>query len=145
MCEECYSEDSRATPLRGARACLEGHTQYICGGCGRCICIEREERRGLQRWNFPFQTLEQAELYLRAADHTRQRACGIYQIEGPGGRTFYKIFPGREELAAFLRKNPGKRCPQGAPLFSAGRYREFPGTQVRRLRPQEVEAYLAQR
>ena len=64
---------------------------------------------------------------------------GCVEVSDPAGR------PDREELAAFLRKTPGKRCPQGAPLFSAGRYREFPGTQVRRLRPQEVEAYLAQR
>ena len=41
MCEECYVDESRATPLLNPRDCLENHTQYICGTCGRCICIER--------------------------------------------------------------------------------------------------------
>ncbi len=36
----------------------ENHTQYICGIYGRCICIEHDSKRGLQRWNFPFKTLE---------------------------------------------------------------------------------------
>ena len=49
MCRECYVNESRITPLLGARECLENHTQYICGTCGRCICIQRDEKRGLQR------------------------------------------------------------------------------------------------
>ena len=53
MCEECYVDESRATPLLRPRDCLESHTQYVCGTCGRCICIEHDPKRGLQRWNFP--------------------------------------------------------------------------------------------
>ncbi len=41
MCEECGSDHKRITPLHNARACLKNHTQYICGTCGRCICIKR--------------------------------------------------------------------------------------------------------
>ena len=54
MCEECYSDENRITPLLNPLDCLENHTQYICGTCGRCICIEHDPNRGLQRWNFPF-------------------------------------------------------------------------------------------
>lgn len=49
MCEECYSEKNRITPLLNPLDCLKKHTQYICGTCGRCICIEHDENRGLQR------------------------------------------------------------------------------------------------
>lgn len=31
MCVECYSDDSRMTPLLNPRDGLENHTQYICG------------------------------------------------------------------------------------------------------------------
>ena len=61
-CEECYSANSRVTPLLNPERCLKNHTQYICGTCGRCICIEKDSKRGLMRWNFPFKTLEIANL-----------------------------------------------------------------------------------
>ena len=62
MCKECYVDNSRITPLLNPFDCLENHTQYICGTCGRCICIEHDQNRGLQRWNFPFKSLEIAKL-----------------------------------------------------------------------------------
>ncbi len=43
MCEECYSYQNRITPLINPKECLQKHTQYICGTCGRCICIEKDE------------------------------------------------------------------------------------------------------
>ena len=64
MCQECYSEAPRITPLLKPLECLKNHTQYICGTCGRCICIDKEPRRGLQRWNFPLKSLDIAKLYL---------------------------------------------------------------------------------
>ncbi len=145
MCRECYAENNRITPLRGARECLEKHTQYICGTCGRCICIEKEPRRGLQRWNFPFGSIEDAKLYLRTAEYTRKRPCGIYKIESGTGRVAYKIFEGREELETFLRKNPGKLCQGMEPVFWTPVYKEFPRTQVRRLTEEEAAAYLRER
>lgn len=74
MCEECYVDTSRVTPLRKTEACLKKHTQYICGTCGRCICIEKDPQRKLQRWNFPFSSLEIAKMYLRTADYTMKKA-----------------------------------------------------------------------
>ena len=72
MCEECYATESRITPLLNPTDCLEHHTQYICGTCGRCICIDRDPKRSLQRWNFPFKSLEIAKLYVRTADYTEK-------------------------------------------------------------------------
>lgn len=72
MCIECYADESRITPLLKPVDCLRNHTQYICGNCGRCICIEHDPKRGLQRWNFPFKSLEIAKLYLRTADYTEK-------------------------------------------------------------------------
>lgn len=85
MCPECYANENRITPLLNPLECLENHTQYICGTCGRCICIERDKKRGLQRWNFPFKALEIAKLYLRIADNTMKKSCEIYEIENSIG------------------------------------------------------------
>ena len=86
MCKECYVNENRITPLLNPIDCLEHHTQYICGTCGRCICIDHDPKRGLQRWNFPFKSLEIAKLYLRTADYTEKQACGIYEIESINGK-----------------------------------------------------------
>ena len=80
MCKECYVNESRITPLLNPIDCLKNHTQYICGICGRCICIDHDPVRDLQRWNFPFKSLEIAKLYLRTADYTK-KTCGIYEIK----------------------------------------------------------------
>lgn len=145
MCKECYIDNSRITPLLNPVDCLSHHTQYICGTCGRCICIERDLRRGLQRWNFPFQSLEQAKLYLRTADVAMKKSCGIYEIKSNRGRISYKIFPGEEELQSYLKKNRNKICEAMSPVFSVKEYREYPFTQVRRLTHEEIERYMQEK
>lgn len=142
MCPECYSEKSRITPLLKAEDCLKNHTQYICGTCGRCICIERDKVRGLQRWNFPFKSLDIAKLYLRTADFTMKKSCGIYEITGKGGRKSYKIFAGISDLEIFLKKNPDKSCEKMSPLFEVGEYKEYRNTAVRKLTEVEIKKYL---
>jgi len=37
--QRMYSDNNRITPLLNPMECLENHIQYICGTCGRCICI----------------------------------------------------------------------------------------------------------
>lgn len=144
MCEECYSDKSRITPLLNTMECLESHTQYVCGTCGRCICIECDERRGLQRWNFPFKTVETAKLYLRTADYTMKKSCGIYEIKNDKGRVSYKIFSCVEELERFLKINKNKFCDDMVPLFFAREYREFANTEIRRLNHEEIKKYLSE-
>lgn len=159
MCKECYSEQSRATPLRNPIECLKNHTQYICGSCGRCICIEHTEK-GLQRWNFPFKSLEIAKLYLRTADYTAKKPCGIYkisklaaarqgiessaQIKSGTGTVSFKIFLRKEDLLAYLKKNPDKICVGEKPVFSINEYTEFPNTEIRKLTAAEAEKYLTE-
>ena len=145
MCVECYADKNRATPLLHPADCLEHHTQYICGTCGRCICIDRDPKRGLQRWNFPFQSLETAKLYLRTADYTMKRPCGIYELQSESGRLSYKIFADSGDLLLYLKKNPGKTCQGGKPVFRMDEYREYPNTQIRKLTPEEIWKYLAER
>lgn len=145
MCIECYIDENRVTPLLNPLECLENHTQYICGTCGRCICVEHDPNRGLQRWNFPFRSLEIAKKYLRTADYTMKRPCGIYEIIGENGRKSYKIFPGEEELQQYLKKNKGKSCSSLKPLFRAEEYREYENTEVRKLTSEEIEKYMAER
>ncbi|MGI6742992.1 MAG: hypothetical protein ACOX4O_04925 [Eubacteriales bacterium] len=145
MCDECYSDENRATPLLNPLDCLTNHTQYICGSCGRCICIERDPVRGLQRWNFPFKSLEIAKLYLRTADYTAKKPCGIYEIESGKGRLSYKIFADKEDLELFLKKNKDKICRQPAPVFRVDEYREYPDTQVRKLTGDEIAKYMSER
>ena len=133
------------SPLINPLECLKHHTQYICGTCGRCICIEHDPKRGLQRWNFPFKSLEIAKLYLRTADHTLKMACGIYEITDANKRVSYKIFPTVADLEEFLKKHRDKRCPQMVPIFSAKTYREFPHTSVRKLKEEEIVQYMSER
>lgn len=145
VCPECYSDQNRVTPLLSPLDCLQNHTQYICGICGRCICIQKDDKRGLQRWNFPFRSVEIAKLYLRIADYTMKKACGIYELTGENGRVSYKIFAQLSDLQTYLRKNKGKTCQTMKPAFQAETYREFPNTQIRRLTQQEIEHYMSER
>lgn len=145
MCEECYSDKNRITPLLNPLDCLENHTQYICGTCGRCICIEHDSKRGLQRWNFPFKSAETAKLYLRAADYSMKKPCGIYEIKSENGRLSYKIFADDEELRLYLKKNKGKSCNDIKPVFKAEEYREYENTQVRKLTSDEIRKYMSER
>ena len=145
MCIECYVNENRVTPLLNPLECLKKHTQYICGTCGRCICIEHDSKRKLQRWNFPFKSLEIAKLYLRTADYTVKKCCGIYEIENSNGRKSYKIFADNEELKLFLKKNKDKICKQMVPIFSALEYKEYSKTEVRKLTSEEVEKYTKER
>lgn len=145
MCQECYTEHSRITPLLNPLDCLQNHTQYICGTCGRCICIEHDPQRGLQRLHFPFKSLEIAKLYLRTADYQNKRPCGIYELRNTKGRLSYKIFPERRDLEIYLRKNKDKSCETMSAAYTVGEYREFPDTQVRRLTDGEIERYMSER
>lgn len=143
MCEECLSKNNRITPLLNSRECLENHTQYICGTFGRCICIENTNK-GLQRWNFPFKTLEIAKSYLRVADYINKNTCGIYEIEDNKGRISYKIFKDNKDLLDFLKKNHNKTCKNMEPIYKVEEYKEYPNTQVRRLSPLEIDKYLTE-
>lgn len=141
-CQECYSKKSRVTPLLGARECLEKHIQYVCGTCGRCICIDKDEKRNVQRWNFPFKSLEIAKLYLRTADISSKKNCGIYEIINEKGRKSYKIFAETKELDSYLAKHKGKVCEVRQPVFQQTSFREMPHAQIKKLSQEEVEVYL---
>ena len=145
MCIECYVEENRKTPLLKPLDCLKNHTQYICGTCGRCICIEREPNRGLQRWNFPFRSLEIAKMYLRTADYSMKKPCGIYELKDPNGRLFYKIFADSKDLQLYLKKNTGKICEDMKPIFIVEEYREYKDTQIRKLISGEIQKYMSER
>lgn len=81
ICKECYSQNSRITPILEPEKCLRNHTQYICSTCGRCICIDHDEKRDVYRWNFPFKALDIAKLYLKTAEIVCQGICGIYETD----------------------------------------------------------------
>ena len=142
MCEECYSNCSRITPLLEPRACLSKHTQYICKTCGRCICVEADEKRGLRRWNFPFKSMDIAKLYLRAAEVTTKGKCGIYEIKSEKGRISYKIFESEMALKEYLNRNKGKTCETMQAVYTTNTYKVFEDSQIRRLNDKEIEDYL---
>ena len=145
MCIECYSDNNRITPLLNPIDCLKNHTQYICGTCGRCICIENDPKRGLQRWNFPFKSLDIAKLYLRTADYTMKKSCGIYEIKSEKGRASYKIFPDVKDLELYLKNNKEKVCETIKPAFMIEEYKEYEATEVRKLNSDEIEKYMLER
>lgn len=142
VCKECYSTMRRVTPLVKSQECLENHRQYICGTCGRCICINKTKNGGLQRWNFPFKSLEIAKLYLRTADVTTKTNCGIYEIISSNKRTSYKIFQDNKELQEYLKKNMEKNCVPMAPIYRCPVYKENPYSEIRKLSHDEVQQYI---
>lgn len=144
-CQECYSENSRITPLLNPLDCLQNHTQYICGTCGRCICIEHDPVRNLQRWNFPFKSAEIAGLYLRTADYTSKKPCGIYELRSGTGRVSYKIFEDAGSLRLYLQKNRDKTCERMEPVYATEQYVEYPHTRIRKLTSGEIERYMAEK
>lgn len=143
-CKECYSQKNRITPLLKSRSCLEKHEQYICGSCGRCICIDKDEKRHVQRWNFPFKSLDIARLYLRTADFTNRKTCGIYEILNSKGRKSYKVFADSEDLTVYLHKNKDKSCPMGQPIYIEEKYQDFSNTKIGFLEIEEVDRYLSE-
>ena len=143
MCPECYSSDNRITPLLEPELCLNKHLQYICGTCGRCICINHDMNK-LRRWNFPFKTLEIAKLYLRTADVTMKKSCGIYKMKNSKGREFYRIFTDDDAMKAYVRRSEGVMCQSKKPEFKVGQYKEYPSSQIRRLDSGEIEKYISE-
>ncbi|MDR1466904.1 MAG: hypothetical protein LBI55_00550 [Oscillospiraceae bacterium] len=142
-CPECYSKNSRITPLINPKSCLENHEQYVCGTCGRCICIQKNPTCGLRRWNFPFKTLEIAKLYLRTAEQCTGSPCGIYEINNNTGRKSYKIFATRNHLMMYLSKTRNASCLKKKPVFINAEFKAFTGT-VEKLTPTEVTKYLSE-
>lgn len=143
-CGECYSEHPRVTPLLGARECLERHRQYICGTCGRIVCIDLGgERRA--RCFMPFKTREIALLYVKCAEIISGKACGIYKLTYKRGDERYRIFESGEILDAFLKKNREVTCENKKPVYKTGLYTPVREDQVRYLSPREVDIYLRER
>ena len=141
-CKECYSANSRATPLLNPEQCLSNHTQYICGTCGRCICIEKDSKRGLQRWNFPFKSLEIAKLYLRITGYCCQSTCGIYELKNEKDRKSYKIFASPSDLLSYLSKNKKIFCSKMQPMFQNPEFKIYKNTLIKKLNEQEINKYL---
>ncbi|MBZ0311107.1 hypothetical protein AB2T96_00740 [Clostridium butyricum] len=141
-CKECYSDNPRITPILKPQHCLENHLQYICSTCGRCICIDKDNKRNVYRWNFPFKTLEFAKLYLRTAEVSFKDTCGIYKITGKNNRISYKIFHRNEDLEKYLANNKDKLCNNMNPIYISKEYSESPNAQIRKLNKQEVNDYI---
>lgn len=145
MCIECYISESRITPLLNPIYCLKNHTQYICGNCGRCICIEYDPKNNLQRWNFPFKSLEFTKMYLRVADYITKKSCGIYEIQNQNGKSIYKIFSDQNDLEIYLKKHKDKTCENKNPVFKSKKYIDYQNTQIRKLNPDEIQKYISER
>lgn len=84
-------------------------------------------------------------MYLRTADFSMKKSCGIYEIENENGRHSYKIFAGDKDLQLYLKKNRDKICKSMKPIFTVAEYKEYPNTQIRKLTFNEVQQYMAQR
>lgn len=89
--------------------------------------------------------MEIAKLYLRTADYTMKKSCGIYEIISSKGRISYKIFGSIEELELFLKKNKDKICKKMTPVFTVEKYKEYPNTEVRKLTFKDIEKYMSER
>lgn len=140
-CPECYNNSEQIRATYKVFSCLNNHLQYICGTCHRCICIEKDKKRELYRWNFPFKSLEDAKDYIRTAEYILKKECYIYEIKLDKERKLFKIFSEKSELITYLKKNKDKKCNK-VPVFKTGDYQEFPNTEVRKLTSDEVDYYM---
>lgn len=120
------------------------HEQYVCSSCGRCICAEADSQNKY-RIKYPFKSLEIAQLYLRAAEAIYQGPCEIYEIEYSNGRALYKIFNNKEDMLAYLKKNPMQSCPSEEPLYRTSSYNPHEKSQVRMLKTDEIAKYLEEK
>ena len=90
-------------------------------------------------------SLEIAKLYLRTADYTMKKSCGIYELKDKKGKISYKIFANTKDLQVYLKKNKGKICEKMEPIFIIQEYREYPNTKVRKLNFDEIKKYMGER
>ena len=86
-----------------------------------------------------------AKLYLRTADYSMKKSCGIYELKSEKGRTLYKIFSSNEELRSYLKKNKEKICKKMEPVFKVEKYKEYTDTQVKKLTFDEIQKYMSER
>lgn len=84
-------------------------------------------------------------MYLRTADYSMKKSCGIYEIESENGRRSYKIFASNEDLQLYLKKNKGKICRYMKPIFTVEEYKEYANTQIRKLTSDEIQQYMSER
>lgn len=140
-CEECYSEQSRVTPLKGAEDCLKRHRQYVCSTCGRIVCIDLAgEKRA--RCFMPFSSLEIAKLYLKPAEILNQGLCGIYELIYKRGEKRYRIFRNIEELNKFLKSNSDVKSEKENPVYISDKYNPINDSQIKYLNESEIKTYL---
>jgi hypothetical protein len=144
ICPECYSDNSRITPLNRAMECLENHRQYICSTCGRIVCIDIGGKRKA-RCFFPFKTKEIAKLYLKCAEIITKSCCGIYEIMYKRGDKRYKIFETEDELNKFIEKNKDIKCKNKNPVYKNTEYKPVSEKQIKYLTKAEVEKYIMER
>ena len=143
-CRECYSDNPGITPLKGAEDCLRNHLQYICSTCGRVICIGPKGVKKA-RCLMPFGSLEQAKLYLKAAEIMNDGICGIYEIIYKRGEKRYRVFKNADELKKQLKSNKNIKCDNFEPVYISKKHIPVKDNQVRRLTEEEVQRYLAER
>ncbi len=143
-CKECYSENPRITPLLGAEDCLRNHLQYICSTCGRVICIGPKGAKKA-RCLMPFGSLEQAKLYLKAAEIMNVGICGIYELIYKRGENRYRVFKNVEDLQKFLKSSSSVKCERFTPVYISKKHAPVAKDQIRHLSPQEIQKYLEER
>ena len=68
----------------------------------------------------------------------------LWYLRNSKGRVSYKIFSDKDELSVYLKKNNDKKCKLMKPVFTIGKYIEYPNTQVRRLNSDEIELYMSE-
>lgn len=100
---------------------------------------------GTAEMEFSLQVAGDSEIVFKNRWLYSKAAVRIYEMKNSKGRVSYKIFACSEDFQDYLRKNRDKKATQAEPLFTAGRFVEYPDTEVRRLTSDEVENYLSER
>ena len=143
-CPECYSDRPRITPLLNLRPCLERHKQYVCGTCGRCICIAKDPARAAAL-AVPLQVGSRRPVV--PARRRGQHGQAMRRLRGAkriGPRFVQDI-----RLARRPRRLPcaqsDKSCPRLEPLIEHKTFRAAKHADIRMLGSEEVERYLEEK
>ena len=81
--------------------------------------------------------MEIVKLYLKTADYTMNKSCGIYETSNRKGRVSYKKIVGIEDLELFLKRVKIKFARKWHLFLQSKKYREYPNTELRKLTSRE--------
>ena len=143
-CPECYSTNPRITPMLNPEECLRNHIQYRCSICGRLICIGVKGAKKA-RCLMPFDSIDKAVLYLKAAEIMMGKECAIYEYTDKFDKKRYRTFAYEKDWDKFVKSKKNIKPTENNPVYKSKEYNPISESQIIFLKESEVEKYLKEK